>query len=138
MPTSWLVSITRSSCLGRLSLISVLTAVVAIITSTAGLWHPLPPRHKTRGRKTQVSGLGGGNSRAHCLIIPHLPHQDDVYVLPECRTDRFMERKSILIYLPLFDDAFIRRENVFYGVLHGNYFFGPFFVDEIDDRCQRS
>ena len=43
MPTSWLVSITRSNCLGRLSLMSVLTAVVAIITSTAGMRPPRTP-----------------------------------------------------------------------------------------------
>ena len=50
-----------------------------------------------------MTGLGGGERRAHGLLVTHLADEDDVGVLPHRRTQRGREPARVEAHLALVD-----------------------------------
>ncbi len=66
-----------------------------------------------------MAGFSNGESGLDGLQVPHLPHENDVRVLPKDMFEGFGKAFRVRVDLPLIDDALVVGVQVLDRVLNG-------------------
>jgi hypothetical protein len=88
-------------------------------------------------REHEVSGLGGGDHRAHRLGIAHLAHHDDVGILPQRVAQRFGEARGVGADFALRDRRHVVGEQELHRILDGDHMHRAARRDKLDHRRER-
>src|ERR1700693_2524319 len=84
----------------------------------------------------QMSGFGRHERGRDRLKIAHLPHKDDIGILPQCASQRYVKRLGVVSDLSLADNTLSVSVQKFDWIFDRYDIVRPVAVDVVDQRRQ--